>query len=121
MSGHEDAYLRDVTESDVDPTGEMGVSSEREGYVASDSHAPTGLRPTTAARPRPGREPPEETPGNEEPVPVGIPPKAGYASRDPRSKDGPAYEPESVTIRREMRGQEPERRAKRRWWRRGKA
>ena len=65
----------------------MGVSSEREGPTGPGQHGTDGVRdvrpvderdPTT--RPRPSRRP-----GAVEENPDGIPPKAGYSSKDPRS------------------------------------
>lgn len=79
----------DVTESDPDVEGDMGLSSERPGYAGPGQHAvPTGAR-DTSEQPPPGDEevPPEQTPGAEEFNPVGLDPKAGYPKLDPRSKD----------------------------------
>ena len=70
----------DVTESDQDVTGDIGVSSGRPGQDG----APTGVRDTSVA-PAPDDAPPEQSPGGEETNPDGLPPKADYPSLDPRS------------------------------------
>ncbi|MCD4527084.1 hypothetical protein [Nocardioides sp. cx-173] len=76
----------DVTESDQDPSGDLGVSSEREGHAGPGQHAATGVRDTSEGRPAPGDDtPPEQSTGNVEPQPEGLEPKAGYSSKDPRS------------------------------------
>ncbi|MCD4532534.1 hypothetical protein LRP67_00310 [Nocardioides sp. cx-169] len=76
----------DVTESDQDPSGDMGVSSEREGHAGPGQHAATGVRDTSEGRATPGDDaPPEQSTGNTEPKPEGLEPKAGYSSKDPRS------------------------------------
>ncbi len=77
----------DVTESDQDVSGDIGVSSGREGYSGGGHHdAPTGTRDTSEVPPAPDAEvPPEQSPGGEESNPDGIEPKAGYPSLDPRS------------------------------------
>jgi hypothetical protein len=78
----------DVTESDQDVSGDIGVSSEREGHAGpGQPSAPTGIRDTSLAPPDPDAElPPEQSPGGEETNPDGLRPKAGYPSRDPRSE-----------------------------------
>ena len=52
----------------------------------SNQHGDDGVR-DTSERQRGADEdtPPEQSPGNVEENPVGIPPKAGYPSKDPRS------------------------------------
>lgn len=76
----------DVTESDQDVSGDIGVSSEREGYTGGGSIAPTGTRDTSEAREDPDEDaPPEQSTGGEETNPEGLEPKAGYPSLDPRS------------------------------------
>lgn len=82
----------DVTESDQSTEGEMGVSSEREGPTGPGQHGTTGVRPTGAAADAEHdhsdeEPPPEQSAGGPETNPEGIPPKAGYPSLDPRSKD----------------------------------
>jgi len=86
MSGN-DEY--DVTESDQDVSGDIGVSSGREGYAGpGQHHAPTGVRDTSETEPDPDAPtPPEQSPGGEEENPEGIEPKAAYPSLDPRSGD----------------------------------
>jgi hypothetical protein len=72
----------DVTESDQDVSGDIGVSSGRPG----PDGAPTGVRDTSEAHPAADADvPPEQSPGGEETNPEGIEPKAPYPSLDPRS------------------------------------
>jgi hypothetical protein len=74
MSGHER------------PPGEMGVSSERVGPTGPGQEATDGLRDVSEHERDPGEETrPEQSPGNPEKNPDGIPPKAGYPKTDPRS------------------------------------
>ncbi len=77
----------DVTESDQDVSGDIGVSSGREGHAGpGQPSAPTGVRDTSVAPPDPDAEtPPEQSPGGEETNPDGLEPKADYPSLDPRS------------------------------------
>ena len=86
MSGR-DEY--DVTESDQDVSGDIGVSSGREGHAGpGQPSAPTGVRDTSEAPLDPDADPPpEQSPGGEETNPEGMEPKAGYPSLDPRSGD----------------------------------
>jgi hypothetical protein len=65
--------------------GDMGVSSEREGPTGPGQHATDGTRPTAPRAEDDPEAPPEQQPGNPEENPVGIEPKAGYSSQDPRS------------------------------------
>ena len=75
----------DVTESDQDVSGDIGVSSGREGHAGpGQPSAPTGVRDTSLAAP-PDDAPPEQSPGGEETNPDGLSPKADYPSLDPRS------------------------------------
>ena len=68
--------------------GEMGVSSERTGPTGPGQHSTDGVRDVTSAERDPDEEtPPEQRPGNPEENPEGLPPKSGYSSVDPRSKD----------------------------------
>ena len=80
---------RDIRDSHHDASGDMGVSSEREGRRAPARRAPTASatsRPLSATPTPTGDDvPPEQRPGAVETNPEGIPPKAGYSSRDPRS------------------------------------
>jgi hypothetical protein len=84
MTGN-DEY--DVTESDQDISGDIGVSSGRTGHAGpGQEDVPTGVRDTSEAPPDPDAPvPPEQSPGGEEKNPEGIEPKAGYPSLDPRS------------------------------------
>jgi hypothetical protein len=66
--------------------GEMGVSSERVGPTGPGQVATDGLRDVSEHEREPGEETlPEQSTGNPEDNPGGIPPKAGYPSIDPRS------------------------------------
>lgn len=58
--------------------GGMGVSSERLGPTGTGEIATDSTRPTSTP-PLPDEAPPEQSPGNPEENPVGIPPKAGHA------------------------------------------
>ncbi len=76
----------DVTESDANPEGDMGVSSEREGDVGPGQKATTGVRDTSEAGAGGDEDtPPEQSAGGDEENPDGLTPKAGYSSKDPRS------------------------------------
>lgn len=68
--------------------GGMGVSSERVGPAGPGQEATDGLR-DVAPHERPDDEatPPEQSVGNPEDNPAGLPPKSGYSSKDPRSDD----------------------------------
>jgi hypothetical protein len=75
----------DVTESDQDVSGDIGVSSGRTGHAGpGQDDAPTGVRDTSELEAAPDA-PPEQAPGGEEENPDGLPPKADYPSSDPRS------------------------------------
>jgi len=80
---------RDIRDSHHDASGDMGVSSEREGHAGPGQEGTDGVRDVTP--PEPDLEaddadvPPEQRPGAVETNPEGIPPKAGYSSKDPRS------------------------------------
>ena len=68
--------------------GGMGVSSERVGPAGPGQEATDGLRDVAPHEHAPdGDLPPEQSVGNPEENPEGIPPKAGYSSTDPRSDD----------------------------------
>ncbi len=83
MSGHDE---HDLTESDTNPTGDMGVSSEREGHAGPGQHATTGVRDTSEASAEADADaPPEQSTGGPEENPDGLAPKAGYSNKDPRS------------------------------------
>lgn len=88
---------RDIRESSPnaggpdDLTGGMGVSSERVGHAGPGQEGATGVRDTSEApgddEAAEGDVPPEQRPGAVEENPVGIPPKAGYPTADPRHED----------------------------------
>jgi hypothetical protein len=66
--------------------GEMGVSSERVGPAGPGQTATDGLRDVSEHQRDPDEETlPEQSTGNPEENPEGIPPKAGYPDKDPRS------------------------------------
>jgi len=78
---------RDVRDSHHDASGDMGVSSEREGPAGPGQEGTDGIRDVTPPDPEPDADvPPEQRPGAVETNPEGIPPKAGYSSKDPRSE-----------------------------------
>jgi hypothetical protein len=84
MSQNDDGY--DVTDSDQNVEGDIGVSSERVGHSGPGQLAPTGVRDTSEVEPDPDEDlPPEQSAGGEEVKPDGLEPKAGYPSLDPRS------------------------------------
>lgn len=76
---------RDVRDSQHDPSGDMGVSSEREGHTGPGQTGTDGVRDVAPERPADEDTPPEQRPGAVEANPEGIEPKAGYSSQDPRS------------------------------------
>ena len=84
MTERPDDY--DLTDSDQETAGDMGVSSEREGPTGPGQHATTGVRDVSPVeRDEDEDVPPEQAPGAAEENPEGITPKAGYSSKDPRS------------------------------------
>ena len=76
---------RDIQDSHHDASGDMGVSSEREGRTGPGQHGTDGVRDVTPQRPADEDAPPEQRPGAEEANPEGLTPKAGYSKADPRS------------------------------------
>lgn len=77
----------DLTESDQDTAGGMGVSSETEGPTGPGQHGTTGLRDVSPADGLDDDAPPEQSVGGPETNPdPPIPPVAGWSSDDPRSK-----------------------------------
>jgi len=93
MSGHEqDTDIRDSTPNSTGPdraAGGMGVSSERVGPTGPGQEATDGVKDTAATAVE-GDTPPEQSAGGVEDNPdPGIPPAAGYPSKDPRSADKP--------------------------------
>ena len=77
----------DVTESDQNVEGDIGVSSERVGHAGPGQEAATGVRDTSEVEPDSDDDdvPPEQSAGGEEVQPEGLEPKADYPSLDPRS------------------------------------
>lgn len=92
MGTHEqDPDIRESTPNSSGPrraSGDMGVSSERTGPTGPGQDATDGIRPVTPGDRDPDAEtPPEQSAGNPEENPDGLEPKAGYSSKDPRSRD----------------------------------
>ena len=92
--GHaQDTELRDSNPNAGGPdraVGGMGISSERVGATGPGQESTDGERDTreagTSGDPGlPADTPPEQAPGNAEPRPEGLEPKADYPSKDPRS------------------------------------
>jgi hypothetical protein len=81
----------DLTSSDQDTSGDMGVSSEREGHAGPGQHGTQGTRDVSPQERDPDADvPPEQSPEGVEVHPdPPIPPKSGYAKGDPRSEDAP--------------------------------
>jgi hypothetical protein len=93
MSGERDEELRSSTPGSSGPqhaAGGMGVSSERVGHAGPGQEATDGLRDVSEHERAPDEETlPEQSAGNPEDNPTGLPPKAGYPTLDPRD-DGEA-------------------------------
>ncbi|MBB3041481.1 hypothetical protein KM427_06350 [Nocardioides sp. LMS-CY] len=91
MSGDRDEELQSSTPGSSGPqraTGGMGVSSERVGHAGPGQEATDGLRDVSEHERAPDEETlPEQSVGNPEDNPEGIPPKAGYPRLDPRADD----------------------------------
>lgn len=68
--------------------GEMGVSSERQGYAGPDHPTSTTGERVTSPPPLPEDPPPEQEPGNPEENPVGIPPKPFHGGKNPGHSHG---------------------------------
>jgi hypothetical protein len=91
MSGDSepDEELRSSTPNSSGPqraSGGMGVSSERVGPAGPGQEATDGLRDVAPHERDAGDDtPPEQSPGKPEDNPEGLPPKAGYPDKDPRS------------------------------------
>ena len=100
--------VRDSTPNSNSPDGAaggMGVSSERVGHAGPGQERTDGVLDSTVADveavpPLEGADegaeaaegddvPPEQRPGAREDNPMGLAPKAGYPSRDPRSDEKP--------------------------------
>ena len=94
MTGHEhdesDEELQSSTPGSSGPqraAGGRGVSSERVGHAGPGQEATDGLRDVAPHEVSPDDAPPEQSVGNPEDNPQGLPPKAGYSSKDPRADD----------------------------------
>lgn len=85
--GTEEEIVRDSNPNASGPEGAaggMGVSSERVGPTGPGQVGTDGTRDVTPPELE-GDLPPEQSPGNPEQNPDGLPPKSGYSSLDPRS------------------------------------
>jgi len=93
MTGRDDSdeELQSSTPGSSGPdraAGGMGVSSERVGHTGPGQEATDGLRDVAPhERPADQDTAPEQSVGNPEDNPEGIPPKAGYPKLDPRDDD----------------------------------
>jgi hypothetical protein len=89
MTNHkQDTDLRDSTPNSGGPDGAaggMGVSSERVGHAGPGQQRTDGVLDTSVVTDDDEDAPPERSPGGPEDNPVGLEPKAGYPSLDPRS------------------------------------
>jgi hypothetical protein len=89
MTNHEqDTDLRDSTPNSGGPDGAaggMGVSSERVGHAGPGQRRTDGVLDTSVVTDEVDDTPPEQSPGGPEENPIGLEPKAGYPSLDPRS------------------------------------
>ncbi len=87
MSEQQAGEPRDLQSSHHDASGDMGVSSEREGQTGPGQHGTDGVRDTSAADAAAAADdtPPEQSAGGHEENPEGLEPKAGYPKIDPRS------------------------------------
>lgn len=81
----------DVTASDQDVEGDIGVSSGRPGDTGQGEIAPTGTRDTSEGEAAETSDAIEDEP-HEQNSQAGLPPKSGYSSYDPRA-DEAQYEP----------------------------
>lgn len=88
----DEGVARDVRESTPNSTGPhrasggMGVSSEWVGHTGPGQVATDGVKDVSPLPP-PDDAPPEQSPGNPEPRPRGLPPKAPLPSVDPRAEE----------------------------------
>jgi hypothetical protein len=93
MGEKQEPDIRDSNPNASGPDGAaggMGVSSERTGHAGPGQHSTDGVRDVTPPDQVDEADedaPPEQSPGNPEENPEGLPPKSGYSSVDPRSKD----------------------------------
>lgn len=92
-----DTDIRHSTPGSTGPKGAaggMGVSSERVGHTGPGQVSTDGVNPTGATEHPPAGSagvPPEQSVGGPEENPVGLDPKAGYPSKDPRSDEHPFH------------------------------
>lgn len=77
----------------TDTSGDMGVSSEREGHAGPGQHGTSGTRDVSPQERDPDADvPPEQAAGGVEVNPdPPIPPKSGYHSQDPRVTEETAF------------------------------
>jgi hypothetical protein len=75
------------------PEAGMGVSSERIGHTGPDQEGMTGVKDVRPVGPDEDTPPEQSAAQDEEPQPVGLEPKAGYPSTDPRSAEKPYTAP----------------------------
>jgi len=90
VTGHEQPF--DVTTSDQETEGDMGVSSETEGPTGPGQHGSTGTLDTSGGADTDDDHEarPEQSAGGKEVHPdPPVAPRSGYNSRDPRSEDAP--------------------------------
>ncbi len=93
---HADEEIQSSTPGSSGPdraAGDMGVSSEWVGHAGPGQTATDGLRDVAPHETDAAPAPPEKSVGNQEENPAGIPPKAGYPSKDPRSEEIKQFEP----------------------------
>jgi hypothetical protein len=77
----------DLTDSDIDTAGGMGVSSEREGPTGPGQHGTSGVREVGPAEPVSADDvAPEQSSGGPETNPAAMGRKSAYPSADPRSE-----------------------------------
>lgn len=77
------------------PEHGVGVSSERIGHTGPGQAGTTGQKDVHPVGPEPDAPPEQAADQRAEPQPVGLEPKAGYPSVDPRSKRKPYQPPEA--------------------------
>ena len=90
MGEQPDPEIRDSNPNANGPdgaSGGMGVSSERTGPTGPGQHSTDGVLDVTPVELTDEDAPPEQSSGNPEENPDGLPPKSGYSSVDPRSKN----------------------------------
>lgn len=75
------------------PESGMGVSSERIGHTGPGQAGATGGKDVSPVAPGADTPPEQSADQDVEPQPVGLEPKAGYPSKDPRSAEKPYQAP----------------------------